>query len=572
MISKTNTRYINVLRERFLQIIALLLLLGILGIALLNGCGSPSALQNQAEASYLKLETAITTARSAGVSEQQLAPVLLRKQLIIEQAPMTLFQTQVYHEYYHRSIEEYAQLQTEVQRILQQATIQAQRQALQDLQALQRSLEGAQQRGFPVNGLQEKLKRTQQQSLHAQLPREFAAISAEAQRTNKVLTLLPENRRLFQEVQGALSIMQKAHLNTEAIQKQYKSGQQLFARQDSPESILQVHRLLTTTLKQAKEQALQALPSLTTSSLQALETDINAFQHYGGDPEQYTRWLREDWKAVPTISTYEEYSSFAQKVQAHQQIVHQALLRQEGDYRLQQLSQDITTWASMHPWYNGYDGGLYDLNAGYMEQGVFSDLRHALADAQTDAELARALQDIKNAQFNHQLLKENYRDRTPFDQPHNTDKQALLYYGVEQKLVIVVSFTEQALRVYQQGRLLRAFYVATGRPELPSLPGFWPVLQRLSPTKFTSPYPPGSPYWYPDTPINYAIMYHQGGYFIHDTAWRGTYGPGSQFPHQDASRNQTSAGTGSHGCINLPVEDMQWLYQHTNQDTAIIIY
>jgi lipoprotein-anchoring transpeptidase ErfK/SrfK len=128
------------------------------------------------------------------------------------------------------------------------------------------------------------------------------------------------------------------------------------------------------------------------------------------------------------------------------------------------------------------------------------------------------------------------------------------------------------MRVYQNGKLIRAFHVTTGRVELPSVPGVWPVLDRESPTIFRSSEPRSSPYWYPDTPINYAILYHQGGYFVHDSWWRANYGVGTNFPHYDTGGDETFAGNGSHGCINLPEDQAAWVYNHTDWNTLIVVY
>jgi lipoprotein-anchoring transpeptidase ErfK/SrfK len=138
--------------------------------------------------------------------------------------------------------------------------------------------------------------------------------------------------------------------------------------------------------------------------------------------------------------------------------------------------------------------------------------------------------------------------------------------------IIIVSLAGQAMRLYQDGKLVRAFLVTSGRPERPSLPGLWSIQGRLSPTIFKSSDPRNSPYWYPDTPIHYAMLYHDGGYFIHDSWWRDDYGPGTQFPHADSSGDQQFAGNGSHGCINLQEGQAAWLYNHTDWNTTVVVY
>ena len=137
--------------------------------------------------------------------------------------------------------------------------------------------------------------------------------------------------------------------------------------------------------------------------------------------------------------------------------------------------------------------------------------------------------------------------------------------------MIVISTTEQALRLYQNGQLVKGFLVTAGRPELPAVPGLWRPLWRLTKTEFHSPYPKGSPYYYEPTKINYAIMYHDGGYFLHDSWWRNDYGPGTQFYHIDSSGN-VSASYGTHGCVNIQEEQAAWLYNQTSYETSIIIY
>ncbi|GEM_PF-5443260 len=59
---------------------------------------------------------------------------------------------------------------------------------------------------------------------------------------------------------------------------------------------------------------------------------------------------------------------------------------------------------------------------------------------------------------------------------------------------------------------------------------------------------------------------------IHDAWWRVNFGPGSQFPHYDVGGDESFAGNGSHGCINMQENDAAWLYANTNYTTQIIVY
>ena len=44
---------------------------------------------------------------------------------------------------------------------------------------------------------------------------------------------------------------------------------------------------------------------------------------------------------------------------------------------------------------------------------------------------------------------------------------------------MIVSLAGQAMRLYEDGKLVRAFLVTSGRAERPSLPGLWSIQERL---------------------------------------------------------------------------------------------
>jgi len=170
------------------------------------------------------------------------------------------------------------------------------------------------------------------------------------------------------------------------------------------------------------------------------------------------------------------------------------------------------------------------------------------------------------------VMEQDYYDTTPYNQVHATDLQMLDHYNLHHSQVLMISMVEQALRLYQDGKLVASFHVTTGRVERPALPGIWTVQNRQSPTEFKSTDPPGSPFWYPPTHINYAILYHWGGFFVHDAWWRVNYGPGTQFPHYDTGGDETFSGNGSHGCINMQEDQAAWVYNHTDWNTIIAVY
>jgi hypothetical protein len=125
--------------------------------------------------------------------------------------------------------------------------------------------------------------------------------------------------------------------------------------------------------------------------------------------------------------------------------------------------------------------------------------------------------------------------------------------------VIVVSLSRQVLTAYQDGTAVLTTYVATGRPQLPTPPGVYHIFHRYSPYQMISPWPYGSPYWYPSSWVNWAMEFRGGGYFLHDAPWRSTWGPGANLYN------------GTHGCVNVPYNPMKFLWGWAPIGTTVIV-
>jgi lipoprotein-anchoring transpeptidase ErfK/SrfK len=117
--------------------------------------------------------------------------------------------------------------------------------------------------------------------------------------------------------------------------------------------------------------------------------------------------------------------------------------------------------------------------------------------------------------------------------------------------------SKQWMYVYDNGHEVYNSPVTSGQPALQSPTGTYHVFLKLHPTTFYSPWPYGSPYWYPPTHINYALEWRVGGFFLHDSWWRTVYGPGTNVWHNDPTYGWQ---TGTHGCITMPLKSAAWLY------------
>jgi len=90
------------------------------------------------------------------------------------------------------------------------------------------------------------------------------------------------------------------------------------------------------------------------------------------------------------------------------------------------------------------------------------------------------------------------------------------------------------------------------------------ILYRSHPFKFHSPWPQGSPYYYPDTTVQWTAFFTSSGEAFHDASWQpdSTLGPGSQF----------QSWTRSHGCIHLTYSQAQWMYVWAIEGTPVDVY
>jgi len=128
--------------------------------------------------------------------------------------------------------------------------------------------------------------------------------------------------------------------------------------------------------------------------------------------------------------------------------------------------------------------------------------------------------------------------------------------------VITLSLSLQEGVFYQDGCVVQATPITTGRPALPTPTGTFHVFYKTTPFEMISPWPVGSPFYYNPTWVKWVMEFDSGGYFLHDAYWEPTsdYGPGGEF-----------TGGASHGCVHIPTATMQWAYSWTPSGTPVII-
>jgi hypothetical protein len=132
---------------------------------------------------------------------------------------------------------------------------------------------------------------------------------------------------------------------------------------------------------------------------------------------------------------------------------------------------------------------------------------------------------------------------------------------------VVISFQDQHLWAYQNGQVVLDSPTTTGIRGVTDFgTDFGPmkVLWKDHPHTMKSPWPKGSPYYYPDTVVQWATFFTRTGESIHDASWESdaALGPGSQ--NNPAYR--------SHGCVHIPLAKAQWMYDWAPVGMPVIVY
>lgn len=317
----------------------------------------------------------------------------------------------------------------------------------------------------------------------------------------------------------------------------------------------------------------QTLQNEGKTELETFRQWITLMQQYGGDVQTYQQQYSGNQQALTQAKTSGTYTAALARLKGQVDAIKIPAMKQESQFLLKQLQQKAKDWGSQHTYYDSYNSTTYTQGYEYGPAGVAGNLWavEELNADQTLADYQQTVEDLNMWLYNFQEMQANATDKTPYSQPHKTDLEILQHYGYQQQRVLVVSLVEQALRVYDQGKLVRAFQVTTGQPNLPTPPGTWWIEGKKHPDVYKSSAPKGSPEWYPPTPITYSMQYHSNGYFLHDAWWRTSFGPGTNYPHQDAN-GDPFAGQGSHGCVNMSTSDAAWLYQFVSVYTRVVIY
>lgn len=559
----------------------ILLSSALLLVFLLSACGADPQVQQSAGSSKAQLDTAISSAEAIGVPASLLQPILNQeKQLANTSAPWSLLNSQGSNEYYTNLAQRYHMLTVQVQGLKVQSAQQLDYQAAQDIQNMENVLGVRQSQNFiEVKTYQQQLAQYQTALAKAQYPRDYLSISLSARQSTLALNLMQPAYNDLTTFQQDVKELKDSRVDTTAFNQEEQQDLNLFRSAKTPADYTNLINQLQAQIQTTSTVSIQAIPYVSQSKLQQFSADIAQLKQYGQSTTSFEAKYQADQAAYNQAKTISQYLKVSSQIDHDTASLQYSMTVGYTKYLYQEYENEVNNWGNSHEFHDPVDGNSYPLDYEYSEAyGVGLDGGAALQYAESTGQLSdyQAAQTIiQNNYLELKAMEADYADKTPYNQPHATDISLMKHYGVygpNSGAVLVVSFVEQSLRYYLNGKLVRAFWIVSGQYEKPSPPGFWSIILKQSPTVFKSSEPKGSAFWYPNTNIKYAMEYHSDGYFFHDAWWRETFGTNDEFPHYDAGGSTSFNDNGSHGCINMQTSDVAWLYPQIPYGAAVILY
>lgn len=466
---------------------------------------------------------------------------------------------------------DYTLLYTETQQVEQTASATLRAQATGDLALIETALATAQDQRFPwVYDYQARMEALRTQLASAHSTRDYATVAAALGAQLGALRSLGPAYSAFQRFQAQLRALREAGAPWQAGETTASDDAAFFRDGATPE---QYSALLTTIQAQMAQTAqlsalaLAAQPAVRLAAMQPTVAALRA----AGDAATATslqRTLSVASVALAPPGQPTRRMRVAQDVIGQIEALQTPLVRLGAERDVQALAALLAT-SQRQRLLDPFTGVYYPAAYEYADKTVgYPHIVAELGAAKTMEQIRAADVDATEMSASLQALLADLHDKTPAAEPHAADLRLAQQLGLTSGKVIVVSLVEQVMRFYQDGKLVNWTYVTTGRPELPSPPGLHFAVNKASPVLFVSPEPRSSPLWFEPTPVSYAILYANGDDFIHDGWWRHQFGPGTQLPHYDP----IAFNGGSHGCINLPLDKMKWVYAWIPVGAPVLVY
>ncbi|WP_160115388.1 L,D-transpeptidase [Varibaculum vaginae] len=171
---------------------------------------------------------------------------------------------------------------------------------------------------------------------------------------------------------------------------------------------------------------------------------------------------------------------------------------------------------------------------------------------------------IKKITKNFDAGKDSYLTfKTAVDKADNEDKtvadgaEKLVYWASPDEKWIDINLSSREMTAYEGAKPVRGpIKVIIGYPNTPTVTGQYEVYLKYPVQTMRGLNPDGSKYVAPGVP---SVLYFTGSYAIHGSPW---WSSGQYFEE----------GHGSHGCVNTPPVDAQWIYNWAPIGTVVVTH
>ncbi len=519
----------------------------------LTACG-PDASQAAAQQNKARLDTELRHARAdLGIPDTMLQPIEAQERKVASGESGWNYS-------YADASSNYSLLYSQLVGIEQTAGQTLRAQSIQDMDAFTKALNTRRDQGFSeVSAYQDRLDQALRDFDAARTPGQYDAVDRFVQTQTAALNALWPTYLKLQDFKATLQALHAAGVNSSLGQSEYNADVQALRDASSPERYQRLTTVIDGQIMQMMADETEAMPYIGSAMLDAFQARIDNLRRWGEDARAFQAQHDQDAVELAAAKSLADYLTLAQIVNRQTAAMELPLVRGNARNDLRTLQGLIATTQAANPL------NAYEYASGWEGIGI---VENEISTASSVSSYQQADNDTVILLTNLRALLDDLHDPTPAWQSHATDLSLLRQYGIFSGRVAVISLREQTARFYSNGSLVYWSYVTTGRPEKPSPPGLHYAMDKEYHTEFTSADPPGSPLWYAPTPINYAILYANYGFFLHDAWWRYKFGPGSNLPHWDP----LAFNGGSHGCINFPEANMAWIYNWMSVGTPVLVY
>ena len=131
--------------------------------------------------------------------------------------------------------------------------------------------------------------------------------------------------------------------------------------------------------------------------------------------------------------------------------------------------------------------------------------------------------------------------------PKNTVAQTIENLKRSGSNWIEIDLSDQHLFAWSGKNQTFSAVISTGKLETPTYPGVYRIQRKYAQDRMR-----GADYDVPDVP---SVLYFDRGYAIHGAYWHNNFGTPM-----------------SHGCINLPLSNAEWLFNWSKIGTPVVIH